>query len=388
MNKTPYFLIETKRIDELYQSLESELSQRWKNAIIGYSFKTNNFPWIIKYMKHKGAWAETVSSDEYHLALELGYSPNNIIFNGPVKDKETFIYAIMNQSVVNIDSKREIKWLLEQDKSKLKNAKIGIRTNFCIEDYCPGESQCGADDGRFGFSYENGELETMLKLLNDNGVRISGLHLHLSSKTRSISIYKAIAEKASEISEKYSLDLDYIDVGGGFFGGVFGKPQFKDYFEVIYSIISNSERLKDVNIIVEPGMSLIGASVDYYTSVVDVKNTKNNHFVITDGSRTHIDPLMRKSGYSYKIDSNQKTNLDSQIICGFTCMEGDRFFKYDGIELKEGDKIIFEKVGAYTMGLSPQFIEFYPAVYAHIDNEIIEVRNKVDAKKFIEINRL
>ncbi|MCR5194798.1 MAG: pyridoxal-dependent decarboxylase [Pseudobutyrivibrio sp.] len=387
MNNTPFFLINTNKIDDLLSDMRRELESKWPKAIIGYSFKTNNLPWIIKYMKDKGVWAETVSSDEYNLALELGFSADKIIFNGPVKDKATFLYAVENNSVVNIDSKREINWVLELDEVKRALVKVGLRVNFCIEDYCPGESQCGSDDGRFGFSYENGELEEALSVLEKHGVKVSGLHLHCSSKTRSLYIYRAIAKIAAEISSKYALDLDYVDVGGGFFGGVVGKPSFKDYFEVIHAELSNCDRLKNTNVIIEPGMSLIGASVDYYTSVVDVKNTKNNHFVITDGSRTHIDPLMRKSAYTYHIEGGKDEAVDNQIICGFTCMEGDRFFKYDGKRLQEGDKIVFEKVGAYTMGLSPQFIEFYPAVYAAIGDEIVEARPKVDAKKFVNINK-
>ena len=381
--KTPYFVVDTMILDGLIQSLRTSLVKYWKTGIIGYSFKTNNVPWIISYMKEKGMYAEVVSSDEFQLAKSLGYKTNQIIFNGPVKGKKEFIDGIENGAIVNIDSKRELEWLLECN--KLCDSMIGLRVNFCLEDYCPGETQCGKEDGRFGFSYETGELKNAILFLLEHKIPLSGLHLHCSSKTRSLNIYKAIAKVVAEIINVYNLKLKYIDIGGGYFGGVAGKPTFDDYFSNVYNILNEKIDLKDINLIVEPGMAIIGASMDYVTSVIDTKKTKNNLFVITDGSRIHIDPLMRKKSYSYKIEYKDKTNFQcKQILCGFTCMEGDRFFEIDDLILNEGDKVIFKKVGAYTIGLAPQFIEFHPDIYEVSNNKMSLIQSRRTAEEFIK----
>lgn len=388
--ETPYYLIDSSSTESLVNDMIESLRLRWKEGIIGYSFKTNNLPWIINFMKNKGLWAEVVSSDEYHLAKILGYDASNIIFNGPVKGKNEFIEAVQNGAIVNIDSKRELNWLNECDKALLSNAHIGLRVNFCIEEYCPGESQCGKEDGRFGFSYESGELHKAIEYLKDIGVRLSGLHLHCSSKTRSLNIYSAIARMAQTIVNEHNLSLQYIDIGGGFFGGMPGKPAFNEYFNVIYDVFSNDSLLKNVNLIVEPGMSLIGSSVKYVTKVIDIKKTKNNLFVLLDGSRIHIDPLMKKNGYTYHIE-RKNIGIDNdenceQILCGFTCMENDRFFKLIGPMLHIEDRVVFEKVGAYTMGLSPQFISFYPTVAVENDGTAKVVRQKNKAEMFVKSN--
>ena len=54
-------------------------------SIIGYSYKTNYLPSLIKEMSNLGAYAEVVSRLEYDLALKIGVKPNKIIFNGPLK---------------------------------------------------------------------------------------------------------------------------------------------------------------------------------------------------------------------------------------------------------------------------------------------------------------
>ena len=384
--QTPCFVIRTQQLDSLVESCKREFYKIWPEGIVGYSFKTNNLPWVIKYLKEKGLWAEVVSSDEYQLAKAMGYKADNIIFNGPVKGKNEFIEAVEEGAIVNIDSQRELEWLLECNIDKISKSKIGLRVNFCLEDFCPGESQEGEEDGRFGFSYEKHELKKAIEFLAYHNIPLSGIHLHCSSKTRSLNVYKAIASIADQIVRDYKLSLSYIDIGGGFFGGVAGKPTFKEYFNEVNNIFLSNPLLKNINVVIEPGMSLIGASVDYLTTVVDTKITKNNFFVLLDGSRVHIDPLMRKKGYTFHIEREKSfvgTKNVQQILCGFTCMEGDRFFELNDQALEVGDRVIFEKVGAYTMGLSPQFIEFYPPVYAEKNGQIILARKKNTADKFI-----
>ncbi len=384
--QTPCFVINEDIINRLSNEIELALKKRWKNGIIGYSFKTNNFPWLISFFKKKGFYAEVVSSDELDLALEMGYDYRNIIFNGPVKERSSFEKAVLNGAIVNIDSQRELLWL-EKCTDSESDVNVGLRVNFCLENYCNGESQCGEEDGRFGFSYETGGLEKAINFLKEKKITLKGLHLHCSSKTRSLNIYNAIATVASEIIDRYQLDLEYIDIGGGYFGGMPDKPSFDDYFTAIYDVLKKYEK---TNIIIEPGMSVVGAGIDYITSVVDVKKTLNNKFAVLDGSRIHIDPIKRKKAYSYDFCNNGNGTdvINGKVtLCGFTCMEDDRFFTLDNANICVGDNVIFYKVGAYTMGLSPQFIEFYPCVYSLSENEFKIVRKKVTAKDFVLINK-
>ena len=101
-------------------------------------------------------------------------------------------------------------------------------------------------------------------------------------------------------------------------------------------------------------------------------------------TRLHV--YDQSSGLPFHIEREKSfvgTKNVHQILCGFTCMEGDRFFELNEQALEVGDRVIFEKVGAYTMGLSPQFIEFYPPVYAEKNGQIILARKKNTADKFI-----
>lgn len=380
--KTPYYVIHKEELDANFLKLQNAIQKHWNNYIIGYSYKTNALPWIISHFSNLGCFAEVVSEDEYNLAKLVTKNNKNIIYNGPIKTKKSFTEAIKNGCIVNIDSQREVEWLNEV---KEKNRAIGIRVNFDIEKACPGQSQCPEEGGRFGFCYENGELEKVIQILRNNNVRIAGLHLHTSSKSRGLDIYRVICEIACELQEKYNLDLDYVDIGGGFFGGLSTKPQFEEYLALVEKILIKRFSKEKTKLIIEPGMAVIGSPISYVTTVIDVKETNYNRFVVTDGSRTSIDPLMTKSSYFHYFQAkDNRTVHPIQIISGYTCMEHDRLFiAKDEIRLTTGDKIIYDKVGAYTMCLTPLFIKYFPDVYVEDNGHLQLVRKAWQPKDYI-----
>lgn len=384
---TPCYVIDKSELEQGVHSLEEALTKHWGNFIIGYSYKTNSLPWVIQYFKDQKCYAEVVSDDEYNLARSIGVLTNNIVYNGIAKSKKSFLEAVENGAIVNVDSKYEIDWLDELHENGTYS--VGIRVNFDLEKYCPGQSQCGSEGGRFGFCYENGELLKAIESIQSKNIRIAGIHLHVSSKTRSLDIYNTISKLAVEISEKYNLHLDYVDVGGGFFGGLPDKPSFDDYIKLISENLRKGFDSDNTKLIVEPGMCLIGSPVSYVTTVRDVKDTVANRFVVTDGSRTNIDPLMSKSRYFYEIlhqtEKLDRLNIQKQVISGFTCMEHDRLFELDEFEeLLPGDKIVYHKVGAYTMCLTPLFIKYFPAVYVSENGKLKNVRNAWTYKEYAQ----
>lgn len=385
--KTPYFLIHETELERNVIKLENALKQYWNNYIIGYSFKTNALPYLLSYMRKKDIYAEVVSENEFHMAQRMGYEGKKVIYNGPVKGKQSFFQALENGAVVNIDASQEIFWLCESGMQK--KCGVGIRVNFDLEHFCPGETGNGNEESRFGFCYENGELKAAIEILKGiKNIKIEGLHLHCSTKTRSLNVYGRIARTACKIAEEFSLNLKYIDVGGGFFGGMEDKPQFDEYIRVISGELQKKFSSRRTTLIVEPGTSVISSPVDFVTSVLDVKRMVKNRFVVTDGSRINIDPLMHKNKYFFKIeyaDSLDREDVSRQIISGFTCMENDRIFAMENErELRAGDIIIYKKVGAYTMCLNPLFIQYFPAVYWENQKGVICVRKPWTEENYIQ----
>lgn len=383
--KTPYFMIKEKELKDNIKKLHKALKETWGNYIIGYSCKTNSLPWILKFMQNNNCYAEVVSDSEYELVRKIGFGTNQIIFNGPNKGKDSFINAIKSGSIVNIDSNREIQWIKEQEFNN--EVFVGIRVNFDLDKECPNETSYGKEGSRFGFSFENGSLELAIKQLNNiKNVKVVGIHIHYTAQTRSLSVYKVLAQKACEISKLFDYELKYIDIGGGFFGGVPNKPSYYEYMSLISRELSKEFDSNKTQLIIEPGSAIIGSPIDFVCTVVDVKDTFSKRIVTVNGSRNNIDPFFKKTSYFYSIKSKNENIIPEQIICGYTCLDYDRIFKLENEkELFIGDEIIFNKVGAYTMSLSPLFIEYFPDIYVEKINGTIDcVRKKWGVGEYIQ----
>ncbi|MBI6011098.1 pyridoxal-dependent decarboxylase [Clostridium perfringens] len=384
--KTPCFIINENELKKNIDDMHTSLRKTWGNYIIGYSYKTNSLPWIINYLKENSVYAEVVSDLEYNLAKKINYDSKRIIFNGPNKGKKTFINALKEGAIINIDSSREIDWLSDEEFNK--DIKVGIRVNFDLEKECPNETAMGLDGGRFGFSLENGSFNKAVKRINNiKNVKVVGIHLHNSTKTRSLKIYKTLAKKANEIADMFDYELEYIDIGGGFFGGLETKPSYYEYMKTIADELSKKFDKNKTKLIVEPGASIIASPISFLCEVIDVKDTYAKRIVTVNGSRNNIDPLMRKESYFLDLlIAKERKSVKEQIICGYTCMENDRLLAIrDNNELLVGDKLLFNKVGSYTMCLSPLFIEYFPIVYLENDkSEFICVREKWTVDEYMQ----
>ena len=292
--KTPYFLIDKKGLDKNIKDFQQALSNIWPNSQLSYSVKTNSLPWLLKYLHSKNVYAEVVSDEEYLLAQKCGFSNEQIIYNGPIKGNDLFIQALEKGAIVNIDSKNDLKLINEINKSSESN--IGIRVNPNPKIFDKKDIEYVEDGFRFGFSDDNEELEQAIKIVQTKSDSV-GLHLHCNSITRSKDVYISLAKYAVNVIKKYKLNISYIDMGGGFFGGVPGKTTQAEYINAIKQIFEPIVDVRKTKLYVEPGSAIIGSVVDLVTSVIDVKNTANARIVTTDGSRIHIDPLWIKKGY-------------------------------------------------------------------------------------------
>ena len=380
---TPCYIFDRNDFEKNIQMFKNTLTKYFKNNWkLGYSFKTNYLPYLLKCVKDCNCYAEVVSEKEYLLAKKIGFKIEDIIYNGPIKTKSTFIETCIHGGVINIDSKREIEWLDELP--KYKKYAVGIRVNFDLENLMPGHTLMGLEGGRFGFCCENGELHNAInKIKSFSNIEINCLHMHVSSKTKSVAIYKELVKKACEIINEESLDIHFIDVGGSFFGGGDDGSSYEKYIREIKETLSKCGKEK-LGLIVEPGASVVASSFSYLIEVIDTKRTTMNNYVVTNGSRLHIDPFFARSSYSYKLFSGSSKNISTQVVAGFTCMEKDRIMKlYGKEELFPGDKILFKTIGSYTMCLNSDFISSEPRVYAKYNGSSYLVRKEKDINMFL-----
>lgn len=390
----PVFRIREKDLLHDIQLLKNSLSENWGNFIMGYSVKTNSLPWLLAYLKNQDFYAEVVSETEYDLVHRLGFPGNHIIYNGPIKDKKVFETVLIAGGYVNLDSTYELGWMEELSWLYPDHLfSVGLRVNCDIASLCPEEELVEEEGGRFGYCYENGVLQNAIERLHAlPNVKVGGLHLHSSTQSRTVEVYGALARMAVKIAKEYHLSLDYVDMGGGYFGGRDDKPDYRDYFKEICKELDTFFNREKTVLIAEPGISLISRATTFETEVIDIKDIRGRKFIVTNGSRVNLNPLVTRHNYpfhaEYISDPSVRSVEPSQWICGATCMEYDRLFEWKyAPALIPGDKIIYDTAGGYTMCLNPLFIHYFPAVIIEqLDGSLYVAREAWTNDEFLQKN--
>lgn len=387
--QSPFYLCDGRRFSDNFDLITNSFSSRWPKFILAYSYKTNYIPYLCQIIKAKGGWAEVVSRLEYDLALKIGQSPAKIIFNGPVKQYEDIELALNNGSIVNLDSAYEIEHILHcASRNPNKEIPIGLRINMDLTDK-NGQShiQNQLPTGRFGFTPAD-LLEAKSQLLKAKNLKIVSLHGHTSSIGRNLWCYEKITKTLCTIAEKYFPEtVQYIDVGGGFFGQIppelgFGDvPGFDDYAETICGVLcQNPWAMKhQPTLVIEPGVAMSANVISLVTRVVGIKTINAKTLVAVDGSAFHVKPTLHAKNLPWSLipkDSEKRPSACFSVV-GSTCMEKDYLLtEVVGPLPQIGDYLWIGQAGAYTVVLSPPFINPAPAVVAVEDDNFKIIRSR------------
>ena len=391
---TPFYLMYSEQYKHNIASFVAAFKKRYQNVIAGYSFKTNHIPALCEIAKSEGYYAEVVSEMELDLAIKLGF--DKIIFNGPIKKDEAFRKAIAHHAIINLDSVYEIDYICQYKRENPETElKIGLRVNVRLTDE-NGQStiQCGLREGRFGFSYQI--LGENINRLREAGIAIVALHGHTSSSDRAVANYKVITEYMLSVCEDFQLnDLRYFDLGGGFFGAApegmdtTGMPSYEDYANAIMDIALRNKWFvqQQPSIVIEPGVSVVSNVFTYYMKVYQIKHIGSKNFVIVDGTVFDVKPTMHANNLPYTVISdNQEGESGLFDVVGSTCMEKD-IILHD-VELnhiKSGDYIEIKGVGAYTIALTPTFINYQAPIISIENGESKLIRRRQELSDVISI---
>ena len=388
---SPFYLVDRNRFESNFDDQTAAFSSRWSPFTLAYSYKTNYLPYLCDIIRQKGGWAEVVSRMEYDLAIKIGQDPKKIIFNGPVKTADDVALALDNGSMLNVDSTAELALVTDYAQQHPdRQIPIGLRINIGLSDEA-GRShiQNSLKVGRFGldpvkisdFRFQISELQA------ENNIKIISLHGHTSTTDRSQWCFEVIAKTLCEIAERHFPDTaETINVGGGFFGKMHpdmpfkDAPSFDDYAEVVCGVLNDSPwaKTKKPTLVIEPGVAMVADAVSFITKVVSVKSIRDKLFVTVDGSAFNTKPTFHAINMPHQIITKESNRpIQTFDVVGSTCMEKDILLSGITAPVPQvGDFIRIDSIGAYTLVMTPPFINPAPAILADEGGSYKLVRKK------------
>lgn len=386
---SPFYIFDKDAFTRNFRDIRAAFMQHYPHVTIGYSYKTNYIPYLCRLVQDLGGYAEVVSRLELDLALKLGCPPAEIIYNGPVKMGEDIAFALNSGIIVNIDTIREVEFVIDfarQQPEKMQ--RIGLRINIeLIDNQGKSHLQNELPSGRFGFS-DNALKSAVRQLKEVPNVQVCSLHGHTSSSSRSLWGYRTIAAKLAEVGERYFPEtIEFLNVGGGFYGrsaaamGLAEPPTFDEYATAICEVLCQKHwfMARQPRLVIEPGMALAADTMKFITQVFEVKRNANQRLAVVDGSIFNVKPTLHSHNHPFSI-IKKELGAGPKVrysIVGATCMEKDRLLQeIESVEIEREDFIRIDNVGAYTVVMTPPFINLAPPIVVLGPKGFVAIRRR------------
>jgi diaminopimelate decarboxylase len=357
---SPVYVYEADKMEHQYKRL-TQAFQNVPQLRINYAVKALSNVNILSFMHSLGAGLDTVSIQEVKLGLSAGVPAQMIIFTPNGVSLEEIEEAAALGVQINIDNLS----LLEQFGSKHPDVPVCIRINPHVMAGGNANISVGHIDSKFGISIH--QLPHIVRIVENTGMRINGIHMHTGSDILDIDVFLHAAEILFTTANSFH-DLEFLDFGSGF-----KVPYHPNDIETNIEELGQKlgERFqsfckdygKELTLAFEPGKFLVSEAGYFLTQVNVVKQTTSTVFAQVNSGFNHlIRPMLYGSQHHIENISNPNGRERFYSVVGYIC-ETDTFANNRRInEISEGDLLCFHNAGAYCFSMVSNYnSRFRPA---------------------------
>ena len=395
---TPLFVFDEKRFVDNYRRFHTAVEKYHSKNMVCYSIKTNYNLAVCKRMREEDSYAEVASGLDLHVAQQVGFPADHLVFDGLYKPEEVLREAVnYGVRLINAESFSELNLINKVAGQLGKKQSVGIRVStFAKKRFNPEDLYCNPLS-RFGFSYEDA-YEIFRKASEFPNLDINGLMTH---PYWGIHTFLPFARR---IQTELDRHIEYINFGGGYEKGsrkIGLQDLFKDMMrqklglesdidsvkaKPVRSIEEMARRMvaevgetigKDHTLIFEPGRYLIHDAGILLVKAGVVKSSAGFKWVVVDGGTNLISDYLERRDI---VVANHANSPPEEIVN----VVGPLLFARDFVTIKkklpriaEGDVLAVFNSGAYTLSSSTQFLNPRPAaVLINGNGEITEARRR------------
>jgi diaminopimelate decarboxylase len=330
-----------------------------------YSLKANPCPGVCRIISSAGFGAEVSSEFEAEIAVQAGFAPDEILYDGPAKTRCEISSALVHGiRRFNFESAAELERICTAGRQSgdLPDLRLCARVNP-VRTTSAGEVMTGKSS-RFGMDEES--LVPVLQVAERFGRGLAGIHLYIGSQILD----------PDEILRNFGLGLDILTRMAPTGLLEEGKPAelvFGPGIGVPYSthdepvdVGSLAERMRqrleetraghhDVEVRMEIGRALVAACGMYLVRVVETKVSRGSRYILVDGGIHHfMRYALTGARHRLRAVGRNPGETSTAFVTGATCTPYDVLTECEVGAVEEGDLLCLLDAGAYgwSMGLA------------------------------------
>lgn len=362
---TPLFIVDHEAIRSNY----AEFTRRLPRVQAYYAVKANPDPAVIRTLFDIGASFDVASIAEFNMVYgNIRHLPakarqdfvwDKIVYSNPIKDTHTLEELDRYKPLVAFDNSEEL----------TKIRKHAPHAGLVLRIRVPNTGSMVELSSKFGAS--PAESVDLIAEANDAGLIVEGLGFHVGSQCTNFENYvQAVSTSASvmEEAETRGYRLNLLDIGGGF--PVRYDPHVRPFRELATILSKELDRLfpKSMEILAEPGRFMVGSAATLVAEVIGKSERDGKRcYYINDGIY-HTYSGILFDHCQYPIKSIRKGSKSISAVFGPTCDALDTISQAEELpDLKLGDLVYSENIGAYSHASSTHFNGFSPAKVLHVN---------------------
>ncbi len=362
---TPLFIVDHAAVRSNYGAFTRHLPRVQPY----YAVKANPDPVIVRTLFDAGASFDVASIAEFELVYEhirrlparerQRYIWDKIVYSHPIKDRRTLEKLDPYKPLVAYVNSEEI----------AKIRRHAPHGGLVLRIRVPNTGSMVELSSKFGAS--PAEAADLVCEAADAGLQVEGLGFHVGSQCTNFDNYIQAASTSASVmeeAEKRGHPLRLLDIGGGF--PVRYDPHVRPFGELARILNRELNRIfpQNVEIIAEPGRFMVGSAATVVAEVIGKSERDGKRcYYINDGIY-HTYSGIFFDHCQYPVRSFRRGPRRVSAVFGPTCDALDTISQAEELpELKVGDLVYSENIGAYSHASSTWFNGFPPAKVVHIN---------------------
>ena len=331
-----------------------------RRARIHYAVKANSNLAVLDELKQLGAGFDLVSGGELARALHIGADPKSMVFAGVGKSADEIKFALsVGVKCINVESIPELQRINSIAKGLGLRAPVSLRVNPDVDAQTHPYISTGLKDNKFGIAYFE-VLKTYREAALLPHIDIVGIDCHIGSQITNTSPYLDALDKVLDLIEQLKREgivIHHLDLGGGL-GIDYGSDAPPDITEFTNTLLNRVDErgFAHLDVILEPGRSLVGNAGVLLTQVEYLKTGADKNFCIVNAA---MNDLMRPALYdAYHAIVPIKASTGKAIsydVVGPVCESGDWLGKDRALAVEEGDVLAILSAGAYGFVMASNY---------------------------------
>jgi diaminopimelate decarboxylase len=347
---TPAYVFDEQALRDRAAEYLNAMTSRHRDSRVCFAVKAYPSVSMIRILAAHGLGCDVVGAGELRLALAAGADPATIVMHGNAKSDED-IQAALDARIayIVVDGFDDIDRI---ERLAQRRTPVLLRVSPGVESATHAALATGGKQSKFGVPVEQ-VPEAIDRMRAVPAIELRGLHVHIGSQILSIDQFEAAVDALSSLER-----FEVYGLGGGL--GVRYAPE-----DVAPSVDEYAERLvgaahkhlgEDIELVVEPGRSMVARAGLTLYRVVTVKRAGRLHVAVDGGMGDNLEHSLYGQRFSPLVIGRWDAKPVVADLVGRHCESGDVITP--AVQLADpriGDLVVVPATGAYCFTMSNNY---------------------------------